>query len=309
MHGTMANDCKNGEAVFFSTIRVHNSFACQDFAAKTSLTPLPQMNYSLTPSIIHHGAWDGSAGVSWGADHFLAATDEENTLRIFPTDGKEPGKELLDLNEWADFPKRVKQGVAKEADIEGAAQIGEVIYWISSHARNREGKARAERQVFFATRRTAAGMATLGRPYTLLLEDLSSAARTAFLKAFIQAEIAPKERGGFNIESLCAAGERLLIGFRNPILEGKALLVPLENPRELVLGKARAVLGEPIFLDLGGLGFRDMVKWLGGFLIVAGDFRDRFEDPKALGPRLFWWDGKLEDSKLVALNVDLREAV
>lgn len=134
---------------------------------------------------------------------------------------------------------------------------------------------------------------------------MSSEARTAFLKPFIQAEIAPKERGGFNIESLCAVGERLLMGFRNPILEGKALLVPLENPRELVLGKARAVLGEPIFLDLGGLGFRDMVKWRGGFLIVAGDFRDRFDDPKALGPKLFWWNGKLDDSQLVALNVDL----
>jgi hypothetical protein len=78
-----------------------------------------EMNCYLTPPIFHSGAWDGSAGVSWGADHFVAATDEENTLRVFPTDGTQAGTRLLDLNEWVAFPKRVKNGVAKEADLEG----------------------------------------------------------------------------------------------------------------------------------------------------------------------------------------------
>src|SRR5439155_18316253 len=37
-----------------------------------------------------------------------------------------------------------------------------------------------------------------------------------------------------NIESLCADGESLVIGFRNPVPDGKALLVPLKNPAAVI---------------------------------------------------------------------------
>ena len=53
---------------------------------------------------------------------------------------------------------------------------------------------------------------------------------------------------------------KLRIGFRNPKNEDKdALLVPLLNPAEIIKKGARAKFGDPLLLNLGGLGVRDMV--------------------------------------------------
>jgi len=277
----------------------------------TGPTFAQSMNFKISTPIFHLGALDGSAGVSSGGTHFVAATDEENTLRLFSTaDGKE-GTALTDLNQWEPFPKKLDDDgkTYKEADLEGATRIGDIIYWISSHANNSKGKARVERQVLFATKLVGEGadtrLETVGKPYTHLLEDIGADAKTKFLKPYIEAKIAPKEKDGFNIESLCAVGGQLYIGLRNPIIDGKALLVPLTNPHEVVQNGARALLGEPIPLFLGGLGFRDMVKWRDRYLIVAGDYRDRFEDQSALAPKLFLWSGKVEDARPLELKVDL----
>jgi hypothetical protein len=79
-----------------------------------------------------------------------------------------------------------------------------------------------------------------------------------------------KSREDLNIEALCATPEgNLLIGFRAPIPDCKALLVPLRNPKDLMSGSdSHAHLGEPILLDLGGRGFRDMAPWRGGYLTL-----------------------------------------
>ena len=66
------------------------------------------------------------------------------------------------------------------------------------------------------------------------------------------------------------------------------MLVPLLNPTEIIKEGARAKLGEPVTLYLGGLGVRDMVTWNDGFLIIAGDFVDRF-GPGAKPSRVFSW--------------------
>ena len=62
--------------------------------------------------------------------------------------------------------------------------------------------------------------------------------------------------------------------------------MPLLNPKETIKEGGGAQLGEPVTLQLGGLGIRDMVRWNDGFLIIAGDFDDRFE-PGAKPSRVF----------------------
>ena len=47
-------------------------------------------------------------------------------------------------------------------------------------------------------------------------------------------------------------GQGLLIGFRNPIPAGKALMVSLINPDKLIT-KGSADLGDPIVLYFGGM--------------------------------------------------------
>jgi hypothetical protein len=81
-----------------------------------------------------------------------------------------------------------------------------------------------------------------------------------------------------------------LIGFRNPIPNGKAILIALNNPLPVVLTGAAPSFSSPIFLNLNGLGIRsiDYLSWLDRYLIIAGA-RDGSEKS-----RLFYWSGLLE---------------
>ena len=76
----------------------------------------------------------------------------------------------------------------------------------------------------------------------------------------------------------------MLIGFRNPIFQGKAIVIPLLNPNGLLEGN-RAQLGGAMELDLGGLGIRDMTLYQTTYLIIAGSYRGGGEF------RLFKWSG------------------
>ena len=62
------------------------------------------------------------------------------------------------------------------------------------------------------------------------------------------------------------------------------------------------LIHRPIFLDQAGLGIRDMALCRGEFLIIGGDYKDRF-DSDAKPSRLFRWKGG-EHDKPVDLGVD-----
>lgn len=98
-----------------------------------------------------------------------------------------------------------------------------------------------------------------GRAYDRLARDLEGDPRLAALGVdrAIRSDqknaerLAPKDEG-LNIEGLAAGadGRSLLLGLRNPRPGGQALVVPLLNPREMLVEGANARLGEPILLDL-----------------------------------------------------------
>ena len=242
--------------------------------------------------VLFEGAVDGSAGADVGGGFFVGATDEDNKLRLYDVKG---GPSLKTLNVGVDAAVKSALGVEKirECDLEGAAKIGELIFWIGSHGRDKDAKEEKERQVLFATKLSGVGknakLEIAGKVYTQLIDDLLKDSALAPFDLAKAAMLAPKAEGGLNIESLAADAGKLWIGFRNPQSKAKeALLVPLLNPTEIVKKGARAKLGDPLLLKLGGLGVRDMVAWNAGFLIIAGDFADRF----ALGAkpsRVFSW--------------------
>jgi hypothetical protein len=218
------------------------------------------------------GLCDASAAVAADAGVFVVANDEDNVLRVFrPAASREP---------WSTFDLGPFLGVTErhpEADIEGAARVGELAYWITSHGANKDGKARPNRRRLFATELAASGdgvtITPVGRPYTGLVDDLARAPELASYALGRAAELAPKEAGALNIEGLAWAPEgALLLGLRSPVPGGKALVVPLENPREVVSGEARARLGKPILLALGGLGIRSLeyVEAERVYFLVAG---------------------------------------
>lgn len=210
----------------------------------------------------YDGLCDASAAVALDERHFIVADDEHNRLTVYRRGhAKRVGE--VDLDQFL--------GAKKESDLEGAAQRGDRIYWISSHARNSRGELREDRHRFFATDIRGDTVALAGKPYTRLLDDLLAAPPLAPLKLVDAAARAAEADGGFNIEGLATAADgSLLIGLRNPIPQGRALLIPLLNPAELVDGRGPARFGAVIRLDLGGRGVRSIERVGNGYLIAAG---------------------------------------
>jgi hypothetical protein len=115
---------------------------------------------------------------------------------------------------------------------------------------------------------------------------------------------APEADDGFNIEGLAATPEgHLLIGFRNPRPGNKALVIPLENPRELVdkadvvddKKRPKPIFGNPRLIDLEGRGIRSIERINNTYVIVAGPHGEA-EDSKIKPPfAVFTWGGKEGD--------------
>jgi uncharacterized protein DUF3616 len=244
------------------------------------------------------GMCDASAAVALGTDRFIVANDEDQVLRVFR---RGPGREPLqgfDMTGFL-FPDQSKP----ETDIEGATSIGNRIYWITSHGRNKNGEYRGSRYRFWATDWEAKGdriaLNLVGDAYTRLLDDMLAHPGLARFDLQSASQRAPKSIGGLNIEALAATPDgKILIGFRNPIPAGKALILPMENPVEILKG-SRARLGAPIELDLGGLGVRGMeyVPSLSRYAIIGGDI------DKGRPSQMFTWTGQTTDAAQVIPNL------
>jgi hypothetical protein len=232
---------------------------------------------------------DASAAVALDKDHFIAADDEGNTLRVYKRGEPLPVKR-------ADVSRFLVGKKKSEADLEGAARVGDRIYWIGSHGRNKDAKPAPTRQRFFATQIATTDprdIRPIGRPYDGLLPDLLADPRFKQFGLEPGSLLAPKSEGGLNIEGLCARPDgTLLIAFRNPVPHGKGLIVPLLNPAKLIEGGHRAQFGEMIQLDLGGFGVRDLTLVGDTYYIIAGarDTSHKFH--------LYEWDGKSATPKM-----------
>ncbi len=232
---------------------------------------------------VYSGCCDGSAAAWINEAVFAASSDEQNVLRIYPRDSAGGPLAVVDLATFLGSGRR------DEADLEGAARLGDLVFWIGSHSRNSDGKQRRSRHVLFATRVVGAGstasLEPVGVPYRGLVAALEAASDLAPFDFTAAARRPPEDPGGLNIEGLSAGPDgSLWVGFRNPVPGRRALLVPILNPANVIRGET-ARLGAPLQLDLDGLGIRDMAKVGGRFLILGG--------PADGGGRhrLFLWDG------------------
>ena len=228
-------------------------------------------HYRLVREQRYPGMCDASGAVPITPNTFAVACDEDNVLRVYRNDAPAQPIKELDCNAFLGV-----RGKSLEADLEAAARIGDRIFWMGSHGRNRRGKERQNRDRFFATdiRTNGADMDLIlvGRPYERLVDDLVEDSRLEKFHFGEASRYAPKEWAALNIEGLASTQQGgLLIGFRNPIPQNKALIIPMLNPNEVVQGE-QARLGAPILLDLGGLGIRDIAFYAGSYLIIAGSY-------------------------------------
>jgi hypothetical protein len=243
------------------------------------------------------GACDGSAIVAAGGSHFWSASDEDNRIRLYRRGSPGLVREF-DLNGFLQ-PERNKRGLLKEVDLEGVARIGNRLYWIGSHGRDSGGDVEASRHRLFATDVRGFGLRPAGRPFAGLVDGLK-AEDSPVGEALRGAEPLAPEKGGISIEGLAAGpGRSLLIGFRSPLVSGRAIVARLVNPGEVVAEGAKPKFGEAALLDLGGLGVRALENGgRGGALwILAGPSRSGGEF------RLYGW--RAGDAKAVEVGPDL----
>jgi len=128
----------------------------------------------------YYGTSDASAAVAVGKEAFVVADDENNVLRIYTTNLSSQPVSTYDLAPFLDVdPNR------PEVDIEGATVVGDLIYWISSHGRNKDGKMRQNRYRFFATsvkvENNSVILTAVGTPCRTLVHEIIKSGMTQHL--------------------------------------------------------------------------------------------------------------------------------
>ncbi|WP_028921220.1 DUF3616 domain-containing protein [Pseudonocardia acaciae] len=221
----------------------------------------------------------------------------------------------------------------EEADIEGLARVGGYLWATGSHslvrkrvkdahddakAIRRLGKVRFERNRFVIARLAvqdgAGGLPELvrrtedGRTSALLggpgerhlAEELADDEHLAPFLAI------PAKDNGLDVEGLAVHGESLYIGLRGPVLRGFAVVLELDpvedGPGRLRLGRVDgANRYRKHFLDLGGLGVRDLCPHGSDLLVLAGPSMD-LDGPV----RVYrWHDAAVADAPEVARGDEL----
>ncbi|HEX8179851.1 MAG TPA: hypothetical protein VF525_09945, partial [Pyrinomonadaceae bacterium] len=120
-------------------------------SAPAPAAPMPASQ--LTAGLTYAGMCDGSAAAALDEQTFVVASDEatlkqgptpqRNVLGVYRIDQGGAPLQTVDLSAaLAPEPNNPAQHDPEhvEADIEGAARIGDRIYWITSHGHNSKGK-------------------------------------------------------------------------------------------------------------------------------------------------------------------------
>jgi hypothetical protein len=146
-----------------------------------------------------------------------------------------------------------------------------MLYAITSHSRNDDGKEDPAREKLVCFRIDGEHVVSpmvvgdLKRVMTATHPVLAAAAKIKEVKS----------AGGLNIEALeiTPDQQRLLIGFRSPLRDGRALIASIDNPTGIfAAGEAPRMSAALAELDLGGHGIRALsyIPALGDYLVIGG---------------------------------------
>ena len=184
-------------------------------------------------------------------------------------------------------------GFWKLDDLEGLAlDRSGAIYAITSQSLDGDGDQRKSREKLVRFRLEGDRVVA-----TESFKGLKAALVAAHPELAVAAGVADvKGGGGLNVEALelsaeqAPAQQRLLVGFRGPLIEGQAIIAIVENPQGMLEhDEAPSVCSSLVKLDLGGNGIRGMsyIADLHGYLVIGGPVTkesSQFE--------LWFWNGE-----------------
>ena len=199
------------------------------------------------------GLCEASAAAVLPDGRLVVASDERDELAVYDRAGTVPV--------WS-------EDLGKVSDIEGAARLGDTIFWITSHGLTGKGKDKRKRRKLLATRLGGDGLPReRGKKFKGLRKLIERA-----LAGHGLGDI----RKALDIEGLAATPSgALLVALRAPLnSDGRALVVVLPDPFDrLELDGPSSIETEvSVFaLDLGGRGIRGIVRdQAGTYVIIAG---------------------------------------
>lgn len=205
----------------------------------------------------------------------------------FLPDGSISENSLLDSFLLKSFNRKLN-------DLEGITMDSEgFIYVITSHSRNEKGKRKKSREQLLRFKIKGNEVTDIA-VYTDFIEHITD---SEILENILNNNGKKFNLNAINIEALSFNKEknRLMLGFRAPLIDGKSFVVTIKNPSGIFENNEQAIFAKnAIILDLNGGGIRslDYDSQLGGYLMVN-------EIVKANGKKksqLWFWGGKQEQS-------------
>lgn len=215
------------------------------------------------------GIYEPSAIQQLADGRFLVVEDEKQhpfSLVTISPDGSVSSTPL------SQGPLQAGDAFWKLDDLEGVAlDRSGYIFAITSHSRDDDGDEKKSRDKLVRFRiegdRVVAPMVVRGLKPALVATHpvLAPAAGIRDVKT----------GGGLNIEALEISPDqqRLLIGFRSPLLDNRAIIACVENPSAIFeAGEPPRISATLETLDLGGNGIRGMsyLPSLDGYLVISG---------------------------------------
>lgn len=166
------------------------------------------------------------------------------------------------------------------------------VYAVTSHSRSGKGEEKKSRERLLRFRVEGGRLVA-----PVVVEGLKAALTAAHPVLTVAAAVRDvKAEGGLNIEALemAADGQGLLVGFRSPLQDGRALIAHVENPADVFeAGAMPRIAPRLAALDLGGHGLRGMsrIPALGGYLLISGPVAK-----EQTQFRLWFWSGREADA-------------
>ncbi len=202
------------------------------------------------------------SGVQWlpGAGLVLIEDEQALTTRLLQID------DSFRISGYS-----VLQGLPAADDLEGISATADGwIYAITSHSVKGNGKRHPGREKLLKYKVEDTTAVSVSSADGTLRDDLTA----TFPQINYAMDALPKDSRRFNIEALARHRSQpsLLLGFRSPLVDGKAIIAQLDNPAAYAEGlEPAAFTAELIRLNLQGGGIRAMVydESLGGYLIAS----------------------------------------